>query len=224
LEQADLTLKGWAATVIEATPVSFDAPAPPTEGEAVGLYLLEVADTFLPRTQHRAPLQVKLRYLVTAWAKEAARAHHLLGRLLFAALENEDFTVALAPPPATLWSAFGLAPRPAFLLEMPFSRERPEPRTKRIHQALTQSVLTVPLEGQVLGPGDVPLPGAVVELPKTELFAETDASGWFRLPRVPSQPRPTLLRVRARGEIRAFTLENALSEGAPLIIRFPLED
>jgi len=224
LDEADLKLKDWAATVLEKTPVSFDAPTTPREGEGVGMYLLEIADAFLPRSQRRAPLQVKLRYLVTTWASDAARAHHLLGQLLFAALEHEEYGVALAPPPASLWTAFGLSPRPSFILELPFRRERPEPKAPRVREVLTQSVLAVPFVGRVLGPGDIPIPGAVVELPKTELFAETDADGWFRFPRVPSEPRARLLRVRAKGEVRAYTVENALAEGEPVTIRFPLED
>ncbi|HZH77837.1 MAG TPA: hypothetical protein VEY88_17555, partial [Archangium sp.] len=41
------------------------------------------------------------------------RAHHVLGQLVFAAMEEPEFEVDLAPLPVALWSALGVPPRPA---------------------------------------------------------------------------------------------------------------
>jgi hypothetical protein len=60
---------------------------------------------------HRPPLGISLRYLVTTWCENVKEAHRLLGDLMLAALEETKFEVEAIPAPVELWRAFGIAPR-----------------------------------------------------------------------------------------------------------------
>ena len=74
-------------------------------------------------------------------------------------------------------------------------------------------VTGVPLWGQVLGPGGLPLAGAAVEVPALQLFTSADASGRFRFANVPARPPPRLV-VRAKGLVQTFavSMNGSLSE------------
>ncbi len=221
-DDADLQLKDWALTVLPGVKVSFTPPADGAEGEQVHLHLLELAQDPPARTQRRAPLRVRLRYLVAASAKEPSAAHRLLGELLFSALAREDVEVDEAPVPLALWSALKVAPRAAFILQVPFTRELPELRGPLVRKPLVQHlVVGSPLHGQVLGPGDFPIAGASVEVPSLSLSARTDARGRFTFANVPVSP-PAQLVVRAKGDVQAFTAPASLD--GPVTIRFQLKE
>lgn len=223
IDEIDKKLQEWVGSVLEDAPVSFEAPRKQREGAGVNLYLLELSDAPPPRGRYRTPLQVNLRYLVTAWATDPQQEHRLLGELVFAAYEREGMEVDFKVPHG-LWTALDLPPRPAFILEMPLRRERPEPHAPRVRQPLvTQMAPSIALTGQVLGPGDLPIAGALVELPGHDLRTEADPDGRFRFPRVLADTRPRIIRVRAKGEVRSFTV-SPTALGEPLTIRFPLED
>lgn len=228
IDEADLSLKDWVSSVVEGVAVDLTAPAVPTEaqgGSRVGLYLLELADAPVQRERRRATQQLRLRYLVTTWAATAEEEHRLLGELVFAALDREDMEVDLAPVPVAAWSAFGLPPRPAFVLQVPLARERRAAPVPRVREPLVMRVVpSVPLVGRVLGPGDIPLASALVELPGLALSTQTDLQGRFRFAQVPAEPPEKHLRVRAKGEVRSFTAELAPGTSDPVTIRFELQE
>ena len=226
IDEVDARLREWVGSVAGTVAVRLEAPGPGAEqaGAGVGLYLLELGDAPPAPGGQRAAQQIHLRYLVTAWGAAPEEGHRLLGELLFSALDREDMEVDLSPLPAGLWHAFGLAPRPAFALKVPLCRERQQAAVPRVRAPLvTRTVPSEALAGQVLGPGEVPLAAAVVELPSLQLRTRTDFQGRFRFPRVPVEPRTKLLRVHAKGEVRTFTAEPGPGEAEPLTIRFQLE-
>jgi hypothetical protein len=146
----------------------------------------------------------------------------MVGELLFAALARDDLEVALGPVMPDLWQALGAAPRAAFLLRVPFRRELPEPSAPRVRKSpVTQVTSGVPLWGQVLGPGDVPLAGASVEVPSLQLFTHADGDGRFRFGSVPPKPPPRVV-VRAKGGVQTF--DGPEVPGTPLTIHFPIEE
>ena len=80
----------------------------------------------------------------------------------------------------------------------------------------------VPLRGVVLGPGDVPIAGARVEIPPANLSTSTDRLGRFAFAAVASGPYPTTLRVLAKGRELTQTVVTVGAE--PIVIHFePLE-
>lgn len=221
IEDADRRLKDWAESVLEDTEVSL---APPRAAEAehvISLYLTDILPAPRTSTSRRLPLQTSLRYLVTAWADDPETEHRQLGELVFAAMEHPEFEVELAAQPAEFWLAFGIAPRPAFMLRLPVQVERPEPHTGRVLYPLGVRVSpVVGLAGRLVGPQDIPLSGAQIELASLQLTTRTDAKGRFRFSAGPAQPDTKELCIRLKGTERRVTVAHGADSAQPLVIRF----
>ena len=220
LEQVDRRLREWVTSTLEGVDVSLDLPGAKVKGPTVGLYLFELCRTPPARTTKRPPLQLSLRYLVTAQEARPEASHRLLGELMLAAMQDAELEVESEPVPLAFWTAFGTPPRPAFVLRVNLRVERDEPTAPLVRKPIR--VDTAPLsglEGLVLGPGDTPLAGAVVELPELRRLTETDHKGRFSFASVPSGR--CALRVRAKGRETTVTpSELTAHDGEPMIIRF----
>ncbi len=134
IDEVDHRLRAWVGRVLGEVPVCLGLPARESVERGVGLYLLELGPAARERTMRRPLLRVSLCYLVTAGAGTPEEAHHLLGELIFAAMEEPAFEVDMAPVPVELWSALQVVPRPAFRLRVPLEREsfiRPVNPTRR---------------------------------------------------------------------------------------------
>lgn len=228
-EQTDGRLKDWVNQTLGPTEISLESPGKVQPGKGVGLYLFELANAFPSSGAFLPPLKLELHYLVTAWAEKPEEAHDLLGRLAFAALTNSGFEVDPGPLPAATWLAFGTPPRPAFILRVPLTIERPEPVTRLVTQPLVvHDSPLVEFAGQVLGPGEIPLVNARVEIPFLNLFTYTDRKGWFRFPAVPAQPGSPAqagglhLRVVSKGWTLELDAERPSLAHEPLVIHFDL--
>ena len=225
IDTVDERLKSWAQSVLGPIDVSLDPPAEAVDGRHVGLYLLALAESPALRTVEPAPLQISLRYLVTTWSEDIGEAHRLLGQLVFAAMDYHEFEVDLAPVPIEVWTAFGVAPRPAFQLRVPLRRERSVPPTRRVRKPLHVDVTPVTtFHGVVLGPEDVPVARARVEIPALETATRTDLRGVFAFEAVPAEPMPRRLLVRAKGKEFDIALEPSQLEEMPIVIRVDLSD
>jgi hypothetical protein len=221
IEQVDEQLKKWVASIVDGAEISMVAPAEPGTNRVVRLYLLEVIKSPEPRGSIKPlPLRFWLRYLVTAESSQPEEAHQLLGKLLVAALQNPEFEVESEPVALALWSALGAAPRPSMVLRAPLIVERPQPQSQRVHSLVINRGQMWPLEGRVLGPGDVAVSGAEVSVPAQQLFTRTDYKGRFRFPAVGSGPKGTSLRVRAKGFELTATVADSERAGEPLTLRF----
>jgi Carboxypeptidase regulatory-like domain/Pvc16 N-terminal domain len=220
IDLIDRRLSDWIKNTLDDVEVFLTAPEAAEPGRGVGLYLLELLHTPAARTAQKPPLQITLRYLVTARADAPEEAHRLLGQLIFAALENAEFEVEPNAPAAELWGALGVAPRPSFVLRLPLRREqRPEQAAPRVRVPLVvKGAALTSLRGQVVGAGGVPVAGARVELPSASLSTRTDFEGRFTFPAVPASPRAQLLRVRAKGRDFSITAERAGDEDRTLVI------
>ncbi len=221
IEQIDERLRDWVKSVLTDVSVSLARPEIAHKGRSVGVYLLEIIHAPIPRTSKRPPLQLTLRYLVTADDDDDAVAHRLLGQLIVAAMDCADFEVEPDPVPVATWTALEVPPRPSLVLRVPVRIERPQPVAKRVRMPLTvNNASMLPLSGVVLGPNEIPLAGAEIELPALQLFTHTDFKGRFRFAAVPLGPPDMLVRVRARGcEVAISTAEHARHNGEPLVIR-----
>jgi hypothetical protein len=197
--------------------VSLEPPSTSAGARGVSLYLLELVSSPPPRGANRPPLQFALRYLVTTWAEQADEAHRLLGEIAFAALAEPEFDTLLEPLPPECWLAFGVAPRPAFLLQVPVRQEQPQPQAGIVRHPLV--VNTVPVrvvQGVVLTTDGVPLTGVRVSLAGISNATTTDPRGRFRLEMAPADGREQSLRLRIRGREHQHTLPQ---EGEPVTIR-----
>jgi hypothetical protein len=220
IAETDDRLAGWVQTTVGAVEVWLGAPRPEAGGSGVSLYLMELVPAPAPQGGRRPPLQFSARYLVTTWAADAHEAHRLLEELLFAAMDATDLEVDLEPLPGAAWAAFGVAPRPSFLVRVPMRRERPERPVKLVRvPPVVETVPVAALQGVVVGPADVPLAGARVELPALGLATRTDPDGRFRFGSVPAEGPPLLLKVSARGRETSVRAEGGMSRPEGLVIR-----
>lgn len=222
----DQRLKVWVQGIAKEMDVSLAPPNPQKTGRGVCLYLMEIAQAPPPSTGKLSPLQLALRYLVTAWSDEPEDAHRVLGELMFAAMENPDFEVERDPAPVTIWTAFGVPPCPSFVLRIPLRKERLEAPKKPVRLPLTlKSSPVIGFHGLLLGPGDIPLADSRVEMPALRLSTSTDYKGRFYFPCVPAEGEKKLC-IKAKGrELSMSSKDNYPDSREPLVIRFnPLEE
>ena len=166
------------------------------------------------------PLQLALRYLVTATHEDPETAHRWLSRLLSAASGHTEFAVELHPMPPEVWRALGVPPQPAFSLRVPLRIERPEPPARPVLKKV--EVINAPLHtltGLLLGPGDVPIANARIELLGSEAVSTTDTKGHFRLDAIPPERQARRLRILTKG--RTLIVGTSLQQDAstPVVIR-----
>jgi hypothetical protein len=223
IDVVDARLSGWVADRLKGVPVTFEPPVEGRAGEGVSLYLMELTPRADERVERNRTLRASLRYLVSTWAAKPERAHELLGNLLLAALNEPVFEVDLQPVSLVAWTAFRIGPRPSFVLRVPLRQEVEGPQTKLVRRPLDlRATGVVALDGTVLGPDDVPLASASVELPALQLTTLTDWKGRFHFAAVPADPPPRELLVKARGREQRVPVEKT---GIPVLIHFgPLED
>jgi hypothetical protein len=225
-DPVDRPITEWAASVHPGLTCTLAPPAAKNAGRGVSVYLMDVLHTPAHVTAKPSPLQLTLRYLVTAWAETPEDAHQLLAELAFAALGNAEFQVEMEPLPAPIWTAFGVPPMPAFVMRVPLRQPRTEKPAKLVRQKLQLSTTTmVQFHGVVLGPDDTPIPHSLVDIPAMALSASADYRGRFLFSSVPAEGAKTL-RVRARGRELTIRTEGSFpDEGDPFVIHFtPLEN
>lgn len=223
IAQVDQSLKDWVGSLGEDVPVDLHSPGGVKSEMGVGFYLMELREKKSPSNGSCPPLQFTLRYLVTVRAAEPERAHTLLGRLLFAAMERADFAVVLDPLPPSVWSAFGLAPQPSFLLDVPMRKSREQPAVKMVrHPLIVDSAPVGALRGIVVGSENIPLAGARVEIPAMRLVTTTDRKGAFQFTSLPAG-RALQLRIHSKGQAFSTTAGgDRVGQDNPFVIRFPI--
>lgn len=220
IDQVDRRLRDWTQSTLPDAEVTFGAPLDAKEGTGVSLYLFDLINNPPARGTRRPPLQVALRYLVTSWAEEPHKAHRLLGDLMFAAMDNPDFDIEVDSIPVELWRALGVAPRPAFVIRVPLRRERPELERRLVRMPLVVKQSPIgSVEGIVVGPGDIPIANARVELPGLRRSTRTDSKGRFRFSAVPTEPPPEMLIVKAKGKEMSVRPADTAPNGERLVIR-----
>lgn len=218
IDEVDRGLVEWVSTVTTGARGVLAMPEK-RDGEGVALELFALCASPPPRGDKRPPHQVLLRYRVSTWAATPERSHALLSEVLFAALEHSEWEVDLAnaPPP-------GPAGRlePAFVLQVPLRRARDQEIAARVRGPISvEAVSAMALAGVVLGPGEQPMAGALVEVPSLDLASRTGPKGTFRFARVPAGGALTL-RVRAKGLVQTFTAKPAVGEA--VTIRMQLKE
>jgi len=223
IDEAHERLRSWADGVTEAAGATHappsDAPRP-----GVSLYLLEIQHAPPVKAVRKPRLHATLRYLVSAWTDPVEQGHRWLARLLQSAVQTEGFEVESAGPALDLWRALGVPPRPGFVLRVPLWMDLEAPRVSLVRRELRIEVAPVrPLQGRVTAAGDVPMPGALVEMPSLRLATRTDADGRFAFGAVPAGREAHDLRIVAKG--REFAIDGVRpSPEGTLEVELNMED
>ncbi|HWO22632.1 MAG TPA: carboxypeptidase-like regulatory domain-containing protein [Kofleriaceae bacterium] len=202
--------------------------------QGINLHLLSIAPhaQATARVEHRIESQLVLRYLVTSWAEQQDAAEallcmlafHLLGRGASGPDGRTEIIVEATPPPFEVLAALGLPPRPALMLRLPLVHiEVTEPARRVAHPPIVRVEPSVTLRGTVLGPDELPIMAAQVELPAFGRVTETDVAGQFCLTGVPASLADQTIRVRARGVERTFRLP-AEGDGGDWTLRMSFEE
>lgn len=224
IDAIDSRLRDWVSSIVDGTATTFLAPCRDRKTAGVCLYLMELREKRSPSTLARPPLQIVLRYLVTAEAEDPLEAHRVLGDLAFAAMEHPDFQVALEPPGAATWAAFGVPPRPAFLLDVPLVKERKQPVARLVEEPVVTVAPLSTLEGVVVGPRRTPIASARVEIPTLRRSTTTDYKGQFHFSALPGD-RSVELIVHAKGKTLAVTAGAGRGAGPDrFVIEFPVSE
>ncbi len=238
-------LGAWLSSLLGEAPVplqgelsvTFGAPGPDggpasqagRARQGINLHLLSIAPHVqaTARIERRTESRIVLRYLATTWAeqREAAEsllcmlAFHLLGRGASGPDGRSEISVEPTPPPLELLAALGLGPRPALMLAIPLVHvEGMQPARRVVQPPTLRAETSGTLWGALIGPEEVPIAAAQVELPAYGRVTETDQMGQFHFAGVPADPAGQTIRVRARGVERSFRLP-AGGDGGPSILR-----
>lgn len=216
IDELDQQLTGWVGEILPGTTVTLDGPAVASSAD-VRLHLFELTDLPAARGGQRPPLQVELGYLVTTGGADVGSAHDRLGALLFAALQHPDYDVRFPGDMAAYWAAAGVPPQPSFVLAVPLRQEVSVPAAPPVTSALrVQSVGSQSLVGVVVGPGDVSIADAMVEVPSLALATRTDPRGRFRFSAVPAGATALQVRVRAKSQEFPFTVDSSAPQPVTL--------
>jgi hypothetical protein len=216
IDEVDRQLAAWVADVLPGATVSLDAPSAVATAD-VGLHLFEVSDLPAARGIERAPLQVRLGYLVTTGGSDVAAAHARLGSLLFAALQHADYDVRFPGDMAAYWAAAGVPPQLGFVLTVPLRQDLDADTAPPVTSALrVESVGAHAFVGVVVGPGNVSIADAMVELPSLALATRTDPRGRFRFSAVPAGSAVLQIRVRAKAQEFPFTVDSSAPQPVTL--------
>ncbi|HEU5218712.1 MAG TPA: carboxypeptidase-like regulatory domain-containing protein [Gemmatimonadales bacterium] len=196
------------------------------DGTRVALTLLDIAPAPPPRqVTGPVPLQLRARYLVTVSSQTPSAQHQALADLGFSAGIVRGVELDPAPPPPAYWQSLGATSRPSLTVSVLLQRARPTHAAPRVREPLvTRWTPSRPLSGVVMGPGDVPIAGALVEVEGAPHSAYSNHRGEFAFSAVPgSEPPPTLL-VSAKGTHLRVRVDATASPDEPVLIRVPLSE
>lgn len=229
IDALDRELGDWLKATTPKVAVSLMPPSDAAvDKPLVNCYLLALAAAPPTRsvgTRGPAPQQFALRYLVSVTAAAQEDAHRVLGPLVFAAMDRLGCEVELDMLPPELWLALGVKPRPAFILRVPLRLARPEPTAGVVlHPIVINEAPLRSLSGRIVGPGDIPLAGARLELPSLQLAVRSDHRGRFTFPPIPSDPLPPELVITARGRVLRVAPDKHLGPDHTLTITFPIPE
>ena len=165
---------------------------------------------------------MQLGYLVTTGGADSSSAHERLGALLFAALQHPEYDVRFPGDLAAYWAAASVPPQPSFV---PRGATSPGPRRPAgAARAPRPCACRVSARGRssalILGPGDVSIADAMVEIPSLALTTRTDPRGRFRFGAVPTGGTALQVRVRAKAQEFPFTVDSSAPQ--PVTLRLDL--
>ncbi|MDM4722265.1 carboxypeptidase regulatory-like domain-containing protein [Micromonospora sp. WMMA1363] len=201
IEAAVTNVAAWLTDTV-GEPVPIDMPR--NDGDGLVLWPLELRSVLQTRGgTGRDPYRLVVRLLVCGTGTAALSR---LDRVIAAAASAGEPEVRLTAGDPALWRVFGVAPRPAVLVDVPAQIARPQPPVPPVLEELrVRQVDMRTLAGRVVGPRQQPLAAVRVEIEATGQATYTDADGRFRLAGVPLDPdqpdRPVRIRLLCRGRV-----------------------
>ncbi|MGK6320292.1 carboxypeptidase-like regulatory domain-containing protein [Sphingomonas sp. DT-204] len=186
--------------------------------DLVEVRLLAIRPRPEPRVRERADL-LSIDYLVAVRVADALAEHRAAADILFALSDDPEFEV-VDQTAAAACTALGLPVAAGVVVRGTIARVRPTEKAPLVRFPLATRLGGLgTVEGQVQGPAQTPVAGALVNLIGLDRFVRTDADGRFRLTG-PAEPHGALrVRVRARG----VEAEAPVTPGEPAIVTLTME-
>jgi hypothetical protein len=196
-DQITHALIDWIGVVLPGVNVSARSLAAHEREDGVDVRLAGLSPRAPPRVP-APPSIVELEYLITLRMSDVFNEQRLLADLLLAAIDQPEYEIVTARSAAELCVTLGIPPATGFVLKTPLLRPRVVKRAPLVRFPLQVHTADLcVLEGKLLGPGDVPIAGAVIST--NDRLSRTDANGNFHIPGVPDDGKAVALHVRARG-------------------------
>jgi len=124
-----------------------------------------------------------------------------------------------------MWTALGVPPRPAFVLRVPMRRELAVRRGPLVRRPIEIEIAPAgPLTGFCLGPEEIPLTGALVEVPALNVSTRSDQDGRFAFSSVPRDATHLLVRATAKGQTITVDAGARAAGAEPLVIQFDMTE
>jgi hypothetical protein len=192
------------------------ADPPPDSG--IGVRLIQVVPRMEPRARDRLIRTLALDYLISIRADDPLAEHRLVAELAFAIMDVPDYELVTGESAAQACRGAGLPPAAGLVVRSHASRVDEIAQAPLVREpAITRIAPLGFVDGIVLGPGDVPVPGAIVILGDGDRSAVTGPDGRFRF----ASPADAPVQVAARAHGRANA--TAATAGKPAVIKLPLE-
>jgi hypothetical protein len=219
---------GWIKPAVGEVAIGFGPvePEPPQDrATAIRLTFLGITPATPARTVSRQPQSLLMfaRYLVTVSAPSRIEADRLIVSLGFAALDRGSPELERDGAGPDLWLALRAVARPALVVREVLERPRvvrPAPLVRQ--PAVTEYASSRRVAGRVVGPGNMPITGAKIEILSAGLVTYSDHRGEFVLAGVPTGPPDPTLAITAKG-VR-LTVRAEASSKEPLVISVPLPE
>lgn len=230
LSQIHNTFRAWTQTLTDqGLPARF-AHAPQEDNQTLVVSALLLTAKPDPKRRAHGPARrhtetrplAKLRYLLSIGAPDAdASLEQALVALLVQARDTTGMELLDEPLAPDWWLAYGLPPRPGFLLEASLTNiQQPQDAALvREHELEVVSMRTV--HGRVLAADDTPIANAEIRLMSTGQTVQSDRDGAFRLRLAvihSGAPNPWV-RVQARGIQQQTRLPASGDDNEPWLIR-----
>lgn len=172
-----------------------------------------------------APLQLRTSYLVTTQGFKPTEGAQILADLAFQAGTLARVELDPTPPSPSMWEALGVHARPALMISVLLQRERDARPVRRVLEPLvTRWAPSRPVVGVVMGPGDVPIAGALVEVDGSTLATYSNHRGEFGFRAVPGAEPPPILIISAKGAHLRVRVAADKGPADPILIRVPLPE
>jgi hypothetical protein len=210
VDQVTRRLVAWIEAALPGQPVAVVASTATEMPEGATVRLRRAIPQRRP-AEAQSPLALMLHYEIAVRLADPLAEQRAIGELAFAALAEADFEIE---------AEGGEHGPPTLMLRTRLLRGRPLSRQARVREPLRADLRVIgSLQGVVLGPGDLPIPDAVVAIPAIGQRTSTDADGRFRFAAAPAGSEPLALTVDAKG----VRVDLVATPGGPVTIRVPLE-
>lgn len=200
--------------------------SPPTASDTAGQVCAWPVG-LLPELEARAtagpgPRWLRVRFLLTVDGDHTQVAAQL-DRLLAGSLDGPQVRVVVEPVPVEVWQSFGLPPRLGVyadvLTRIVPARPAKPPIRVRGGVRVDDSPLSV-IQGQVRGPGGIPIPGMRVVAIDSNATTYTDNRGRFEFVALPADRS---IRLLVSGKGIEFVTE-AVPSAEPVVINCEMEE